>query len=206
MPIFFTHGQASLLQHSEITDKTHLIYLAVHGIANLILIINSKLPVIFRLITAPAIFYSIKLPEKLQNDADRLLFESNSVNNVIEEYVATAPGKEDAATYELQEAYLKYCNNNNSVAQSTKTAALTFPKAVREKFNAQNVNSTRRNYGKIRSTTPIAKSTRQVLHFNRSKRQFFFILFYVNQQELFLLPDSIPLPPVICHLYGSGDR
>ena len=156
MPKFFTHGQASLLQHSEITDKTHLIYLAVHGIANLILIINSKLPVIFRLITAPAIFYSIKLPEKLQNDADRLLFESNSVNNVIEEYVATAPGKEDAATYELQEAYLKYCNNYNSVAQSTKTAALTFPKAVREKFNAQHVNSILRNYGRVRGYRDVA--------------------------------------------------
>ena len=98
---------------------------------------------------------SIKLPEKLQKEADRLLFESNSVNNFIEECVVTAPGK-DVSTFELQTAYVTYCNSNNLMAQPTKTAAMIFTKVMREKFNALNVNSIWRDQRKVHGYRDVA--------------------------------------------------
>jgi phage/plasmid-associated DNA primase len=98
---------------------------------------------------------SIKLPEKLQNDADRLLFESNSVNNFIEECVTVAPGK-DVSTFELQNAYVVYCNSNNLMAQPAKSAAMTFAKVMREKFNAINVNNIWRDFHKVHGYRDVA--------------------------------------------------
>ena len=98
---------------------------------------------------------SIKLPEKLQNDADRLLFESNSVNNFIEECVTVAPGK-DVSTFELQNAYVAYCNSNNLMAQPAKSAAMTFAKVMREKFNALNVNNIWRDFHKVHGYRDVA--------------------------------------------------
>ena len=98
---------------------------------------------------------SIKLPESLQKDADRLLFESNSVNNFIEECVVTAPGK-DVSTFELQTACVTYCNSNNLIAQTAKSAAMTFAKVMREKFNALNVNNIWRDYHKVHGYRDVA--------------------------------------------------
>lgn len=98
---------------------------------------------------------SIKLPQSLQEDADSLLFESNSVNNFIEECVVPAPGK-DVSTFELQNAYVAYCNRNNLMAQPAKMAAMTFTKVMREKFNAHNVNSIWRDLRKVHGYRDVA--------------------------------------------------
>jgi hypothetical protein len=42
------------------------------------------------------------------------------------------------------------------VAQPTKTAAMTFPKLMREKFNAQNVNSIWRDFRKVHGYRDVA--------------------------------------------------
>ena len=98
---------------------------------------------------------SIKLPKSLQEEVDRLLFESNSVNNFIEECVTAAPGK-DVSTFELQNAYIAYCNSNNLMAQPAKSAAMTFAKVMREKFNALNVNNIWRDFHKVHGYRDVA--------------------------------------------------
>jgi P4 family phage/plasmid primase-like protien len=98
---------------------------------------------------------NIKMSDSMQNEADRLLFESNSINNFIEECVCAAPGR-DVSTYELQNAYVAYCNRNNLMAQSAKTAAITFTKVMLEKFNAHNVNSLWRDNRKVHGYKEVA--------------------------------------------------
>lgn len=75
------------------------------------------------------------VPDSIQKDADDLLYESNSLNNFLDERVTAVPGG-DVATSELQNAYISYCNTLNIPAMSLQAVASRLATLLRDKFDA----------------------------------------------------------------------
>ena len=86
----------------------------------------------------------IALPESIQKDADELLYESNTLNNFLDERVVLSTGG-DVSTVELQNAYVRYCNMQNLQAQDSRSVATRLCDLMREKFGASRTNSIVRN-------------------------------------------------------------
>ncbi|WP_337746519.1 DNA primase family protein [Victivallis vadensis] len=75
----------------------------------------------------------IVVPESLQKDADELLYESNTLNNFLDERLVPSPGG-DVTTIELQNAYVNYCNSQNLPAQDSRSVATRLADLIPEKF------------------------------------------------------------------------
>lgn len=100
-------------------------------------------------------FGRIKLPESLQEEANALLEESNTVHNFLEEQVM-ADETRDVTTQELLNAYTRYCNNNNLNCLPSKMAMRLFAKLIPEKFGAYSTNTIERFGGRSRGYRKIA--------------------------------------------------
>lgn len=77
----------------------------------------------------------IQVPESIQKDADELLYESNSLNNFLDERVSAMPGM-DVATHELHSAYIEYCNSLNLHAMDLRSVAIRLGNLMKEKFKS----------------------------------------------------------------------
>ena len=77
----------------------------------------------------------IYVSESIQKDADELLYESNSLNNFLDDRVSAMPGM-DVATHELQSAYIKYCNSLNLPAMDSRSVAMRLGNLMKEKFKS----------------------------------------------------------------------
>ena len=88
-------------------------------------------------------FGRIKLPDSLQEEANALVEESNTVHNFLEEQVV-ADETQDVTTQELMNAYTRYCNNNNLNSLPSKIVMRSFAKLIPEKFGAYSTNTIER--------------------------------------------------------------
>jgi phage/plasmid-associated DNA primase len=77
----------------------------------------------------------IIVPDTIQNNADELLYESNSLNNFLDERVLATPGG-NVATSELQNAYISYCNSLNIPAMGLQAVASRLAALLKDKFGA----------------------------------------------------------------------
>ena len=81
----------------------------------------------------------IIVPDSIQANADELLFESNSLNNFLEERVTAAPGR-DVTTNELQSAYISYCNTLGIPSMGVREVATRLVTLMKDKFGAAHSN------------------------------------------------------------------
>jgi len=68
-----------------------------------------------------------------------LLFESNSLNNFLDERVTAAPGR-DVTTNELQSAYISYCNTLGIPSMGVREVATRLVTLMKDKFGAAHSN------------------------------------------------------------------
>ncbi len=81
----------------------------------------------------------IIVPTSIQANADELLFESNSLNNFLDERVTAAPGR-DVTTNELQSAYISYCNTLGIPSMGVREVATRLVTLMKDKFGAAHSN------------------------------------------------------------------
>lgn len=91
----------------------------------------------------------IMLPQAVQRDADELLYDSNTLNNFLDDRVVISNGS-SVTTSELQNAYIHYCNSNNLLAMSSRTVAMRLVSLIKDKFNIRASNSIMRGGHKAR--------------------------------------------------------
>ncbi len=82
----------------------------------------------------------IHLSPDLQEEANALVEESNSIRNFLADRVIADENK-DVTTRELLDSYLTYCNNNQLCSYSAKLVEKTFAKMIPEKFNGYSSNT-----------------------------------------------------------------
>jgi len=91
----------------------------------------------------------IIVPDSIQANADELLFESNSLNNFLEERVTATPGR-DVTTNELQSAYISYCNTLGIPSMGVREVATRLVTLMKDKFGAAHSNMVVRGAGTVR--------------------------------------------------------
>lgn len=97
----------------------------------------------------------IYVPESIQKDADDLLYESNSLNNFLDERVSAIPGM-DVTTHELQSAYIEYCNSLNLPAMDSRSVAMRLGDMMKEKFKSAASNNLVRGSVTVRGYRNVA--------------------------------------------------
>lgn len=91
----------------------------------------------------------IIVPNSIQANADELLFESNSLNNFLDERVTAAPGR-DVTTNELQSAYISYCNTLGIPSMGVREVATKLVSLMKDKFGAAHTNMVVRGMTTVR--------------------------------------------------------
>lgn len=91
----------------------------------------------------------IKVSNRIQEETDALLYESNSLNNFIDENMRESKGG-SVTTSEFQSRYIEYCNCLNLPAADTNHVSRRLPELLRDKFGARKDNNIIRGDGTAR--------------------------------------------------------